>query len=60
MLALKLWKVRFCNYGLVRWEIYFNPLFEQTNEPTSGKVFFDDHDITQKQTKNYWKPDVQK
>jgi hypothetical protein len=32
-------------------EIYFNPLFEQTNEPTSGKVFFDD-DIT-KQTKNY-------
>jgi glycine betaine/proline transport system ATP-binding protein len=29
------------------------------NEPTSGKVF-DDHDITEKQTKNYWKPDVQK
>jgi ABC-type proline/glycine betaine transport system ATPase subunit len=37
MLALKLWKVRFCNYGLVRWEIYFNPLFEQTNEPTLVK-----------------------
>jgi glycine betaine/proline transport system ATP-binding protein len=61
MLALKLWKVRFFVMGLSgSGKSTLIRCLNRLNEPTSGKVFFDDHDITRETNKELWKPDVQK